>query len=399
MAKITRSDLYAAVWAEPMSRLARKYAISDVALAKICRTHDVPCPPRGYWARKQFGQNPKQISLPNSKQDVVITIRDGQAHSVAPSTRASAVCLPSGVAAAELNIRVAETLRGCHELVSRANQELQAARTDSLGLIPKPEKPTLDVHVSKACLRRALLILDALLKSLESAGCEVGPGPNVLLFDATVRFEIAEELETIREQPTEHDLDGYYDFGHSRFASRRQPSGRLSLKLHDGRAYWAPSARHTWRDTDKHKLEDRLNKFVVGLVQLAHLTKDHDDEVRRRRLVEEDEAQRRKEAAQERAEKRKLIKAEQGRVNDLIRQARSWSQSERLRGYIEAVRQKHEATNGDIAQNSDVSNWLEWATQQADRLDPLRENPPSVLDEQLPAEEEVERQSWRPRWQ
>jgi hypothetical protein len=40
---------------------------------------------------------------------------------------------------------------------------------------------------------------------------------------------------------------------------------------------------------------------------------------------------------------------------------------------------------------------MTWATQQADRLDPLRESPPSILDEHVPDEKEFERgfgRSW-----
>lgn len=46
-----RSELYAKVWATPMSRLAIELGISDVGLAKACRRHAIPAPPRGYWAK------------------------------------------------------------------------------------------------------------------------------------------------------------------------------------------------------------------------------------------------------------------------------------------------------------------------------------------------------------
>ena len=77
----------------------------------------------------------------------------------------------------ERRIAVAESLRGAHELVSRANQELQEARADSRGILPSTEKSTLELRVSKGTLRRALLITDALLKALENRGYVVKPGP------------------------------------------------------------------------------------------------------------------------------------------------------------------------------------------------------------------------------
>jgi hypothetical protein len=51
---IKRSELYRLVWQEPMIQLAKSFAISDVGLAKICRKHDIPRPPRGYWAKCQW---------------------------------------------------------------------------------------------------------------------------------------------------------------------------------------------------------------------------------------------------------------------------------------------------------------------------------------------------------
>ena len=45
--QISRRDLYNRVWSTPMSKLARELDISDVGLAKACRRHNIPRPPRG----------------------------------------------------------------------------------------------------------------------------------------------------------------------------------------------------------------------------------------------------------------------------------------------------------------------------------------------------------------
>jgi hypothetical protein len=63
-----RSDLYTEVWQEPVRSIAKKYGISDVALAKICRKLDVPLPGRGYWARKAAGQEVPKTPLPPLKR-------------------------------------------------------------------------------------------------------------------------------------------------------------------------------------------------------------------------------------------------------------------------------------------------------------------------------------------
>ena len=61
---LTRQQLYDLAWAEPMKTVAPRFGISDVALAKTCRNHSIPIPPRGYWAKLQAGQRVAKPSLP-----------------------------------------------------------------------------------------------------------------------------------------------------------------------------------------------------------------------------------------------------------------------------------------------------------------------------------------------
>jgi len=46
-----REMLYQEVWTEPMFQLAKKYGLSDVGLAKICRKLKIPRADRGYWGQ------------------------------------------------------------------------------------------------------------------------------------------------------------------------------------------------------------------------------------------------------------------------------------------------------------------------------------------------------------
>ncbi len=43
--------LYEEVWAKPVVDVAVQYGVSDVAIHKICKSLNVPVPPRGYWAK------------------------------------------------------------------------------------------------------------------------------------------------------------------------------------------------------------------------------------------------------------------------------------------------------------------------------------------------------------
>jgi hypothetical protein len=246
--------------------------------------------------------------------------------------------------------------------------------------------------------------MDALLKALEQRGYDVASGPTVQILDVRVRFNISEALDTQQEQPKDRDLDGYYEFGHSRFNTKRVPSGRLTLHITDADAYWANGCRKSWRDSEKQRIEDRLNKFVAGLVSFAARKKEHDAEEQRRAEQERQEQLRREEEAQRRTEKRKLIQAEQKRVDLLMQQANCWNASHNLRRYIETRKQMYLANHGAIEPESDLGRWLAWATQQADRLNPLMESPPSILDERSCVTSAARKRSkscvafWRKAW-
>lgn len=57
---LTRRELYDLVWSMPMTKLAAEFGISDVGLKKVCDRHRIPTPTRGYWAKLEAGQKPKQ---------------------------------------------------------------------------------------------------------------------------------------------------------------------------------------------------------------------------------------------------------------------------------------------------------------------------------------------------
>lgn len=56
-----REVLYQEIWNFPVTEVAKKYAVSDVTIHKVCREMEIPTPPVGYWAKKQSG---KEVSIP-----------------------------------------------------------------------------------------------------------------------------------------------------------------------------------------------------------------------------------------------------------------------------------------------------------------------------------------------
>jgi hypothetical protein len=61
-----REALYELVWTAPVSEVAERLGVSDVALAKLCRGAGIPIPYRGYWAKRNAGYLLSRTPLPSS---------------------------------------------------------------------------------------------------------------------------------------------------------------------------------------------------------------------------------------------------------------------------------------------------------------------------------------------
>jgi hypothetical protein len=88
-----RNTLFQEVWAEPMLTVSKRYGISDVGLAKICRKLDIPVPPRGYWARIAHGQKITKPGLPVLKAGIPQSVE------ISPSSRRERSSRPSRASA------------------------------------------------------------------------------------------------------------------------------------------------------------------------------------------------------------------------------------------------------------------------------------------------------------
>lgn len=66
---VDRETLYNEVWTDPVTVVAPRYGLSDVGLAKICRTLAIPLPSRGYWAKVKAGKIMNRVPLPELKQN------------------------------------------------------------------------------------------------------------------------------------------------------------------------------------------------------------------------------------------------------------------------------------------------------------------------------------------
>jgi hypothetical protein len=377
---LTREELYGLVWSEPMQRLAKRFNISDVGLAKICKKMNIPRPERGYWQRKERGYAVKQIPLPSLKdpykQEIRLvrpksTLREGCGEIEPEHENIIFEKL------AENRISVHTALRNPHPYVGKTMLAFKGKKPDEKGIIKIFMEEHLDVQVSPKNIHRALCIMDALLKAFEKRGYSVNLKrhdrtwvTSVTVLGENMEFGLIEHYKQTKrqEEPNRKKKDAYLSYSYDRYDYH--PSDRLELMIKS----YVYGSRKSWSDGVKHCLENLLNSFMIGLVEGAL-------KIEEMRITREREEQKRQEIIRVRQEKARLIEEEKSRIRTLEMEAANWLKSQQIRSYVEAVRTLVIQTEGQIAQGSEAEKWLTWASQQADRFDPLAKSSPSILDE------------------
>ena len=393
--ELTRKQLYDRVWKTPMRTLAKEFGLSDVGLAKICRKYDIPRPPVGYWAKLANGKPVTKPSLPSPDDQETIRISPsglGQ-NSISMNSPDAAECV-SVQPAIETQITVAKTLRGAHPWVSQANEDLAIQEPQATGLISSSNNSPIHLEVSRDSANRALRIMDALIKTWEHLEYPIQPGLVVQIQDVDIGVSISEKLDSFQKTIDEEDLSGRYKFRYLQQARIRKPSGKLEIRLDHPIAHGL-GLRRAWGDTSTKDLEEMLNRVINGMVTFAMQIKNKEKENRKHREEEHRKQMIRQEKLRLLQEKKKQQQVESERVNDLMKFSRNWNESQQLRSFIEARKQSYLRNHDEIEAGSDMEQWLQWAIDQADRLDPLCNSPFSILDEELSS---LEEKHWSSRW-
>ncbi|HEX8481138.1 MAG TPA: hypothetical protein VF650_04470 [Allosphingosinicella sp.] len=370
---LTREELHELVWSEPMRKLAQRFQISDVGLKKVCTRHRIPVPARGHWQRVQAGKASPQIPLPVLKDAQPIRFALN-----APAPETSADLGPDPALEAEqafAPVVVSEALERPHPIARRMRQELKGRKPDDYGAIRCSGPDVLSVRIHPATTDRVLRIADALLRAFEVRRFELRPGKRgarfggslqVVVDDETFTVSIEERMRRETHKPTEEELSrrrrGLYVYSRSYdYVS----TDELTLKIEPSHGTGLQSS---WRDTRYSAVERRLGEVMVSLRQHAAWRKAERDKAKLREERLQLELQRR-------AELRTRVEAERRAIERLEEQAANWRRAEQIRAYAAAAERCAGASS-----TREQAEWAEWARAYADRLDPLRPSPHSVLD-------------------
>jgi hypothetical protein len=344
----TREQLYELVWQHPLLQLAQRYAMSDVGLSKLCARHDIPTPPRGYWAKIQAGTKPSRTRLPASADTSLIQLSvltpDDDAER-AQQERAAAV---ADEKKAENRIAVSDRLASPCALVQGARTALDNGKPTEYGILTAPDK-CLQISASRGQLARALRIADALIKACEARGWETSIKNGKTLVqvdDVPVGLSIEELLETV-ELPVKASVETSYAFNYKRKPeTTRKPSGRLLISLQEQQYLWRQSLRRNWRDSDRAPLEEQLNDVIIGMLKMASAVAADNARKEREAKAEEERKLKAQAVADEQRRLRAELANERARVEKLREQAKRWRESQNLRRFVAEVQQRGAVPEG-----------------------------------------------------
>lgn len=364
---VTRQELYGKVWEKPLVEVAPQYGLSDVGLAKVCHALDIPTPPRGYWAKLQYGQEVHRVPLPPStsghEQTYVINERNVTKRERVPDDLRDTLIKDLRLGQP---IRVPERMRNPHPLVQATSMALEHAEPTETGVLCIHPEKGIDIRVSPAQMRRALRVLDTIVKAMEERGFGIGirskwaQQPYFLVYGEEVEFRFEESLRRIEHVLTKYELQQKQRYGAVHTHKWDYvPTGLLALGI-EGAA--AEGYQKVWGDTQKKKIENRINEAVLGIVAVAGKAREY-------RLAREEEARRRHEEQIRIEEEQRRLRLEQERFAQLEKEAELWGRSRQLKEYIAEVRQGAAGVDADRLQV--LLEWVDWATAYADQLDPV----------------------------
>ena len=327
-----------------MLTVAARYGVSSVALAKTCRKLAVPTPPRGYWALKAAGRTAVKPRLPAPKagQQTVIERERSQDPNAVWRRREPPRLENDG----QPRIVVPPVLEGPHKLVSTSLPKIRRASASQRWGDP-PNEPRLDIRVTPGNVERAVLLMDTLIKALETRGYII----DVTAPESSPGADQSGRHQAGRPSMTRVNVDGEHVTLHLlEMVDDGQPSGQLCISISPIPAGW--NVRTTWRD-GKRRLERCLGDVVRGIVTLARaLLQDRTEQESRRREAEEKERNRKAEWDRHYLQRQKLDDL-QSRVLDHV-------QAEEIRGFLRAV-EAYIAVNGPVGPEAEIAAWMDWA--------------------------------------
>lgn len=357
---LTRQELYDLVWENPLSKLAKKYNLSDNGLRKVCKKLDIPLPKNGYWQKIQYNKKVSKEKLPvNNSVETSITLK----------FRDNSETIINGIEN-ELNqltkeiknelketIIFPEKLTRPLQLIIDAKDDLktkQPAYYHNIKGLLNTSPGVLNITVAPQNVKRALLFMDIFIKAIKKRGYNliIKEGTKVVIDNVLLDIGLRERLKRTVVKGTHWDT------------TELNPSNILSLRLD---AYPAVE----WSDTNTTKLEDKIPNIIAKLELQA--VKEKKEAIEREiRHIEYERQRKIEEDFKARKEQEKI------KTKKLFSDAEKFDKATIYRNYIAATEQKAIRENN---LTEELKDWIKWANQKVDWFDPFTNKEDELLND------------------
>lgn len=367
-----REKLYEEVWSKPVVQVAVQYGVSDVAIHKVCKSLNVPVPPRGYWARIRSGEKIKRTPLPATKGITEITgskTFEGVKEPIAPQRalaflsedeRRKVLLAAENIRLPDENARLHSKIRAYHSKVKEWNKNDMRPEGSQKGFRNYSTRPPfLAGVISNETLPRVYRILDALYRQVEILGGSVNDDLSLTIRNEYVSLEIFEAQDEVKHEITRQEAQAlivYEDAKrHNKWAS--QPNIRKFDYVFNEMLRICIRQSRYFRDSDKEKVESRLGDMLIELFEESEV-------VRKNREAYESEKRREEEEKKRREERKIRYNEEVDKTTALTNMAQDYDLACKIRAYINALEPKVDMND------EKTSEFIDWAKKKADWFDP-----------------------------
>jgi hypothetical protein len=266
--KITRQELYDAVWKTPLTKLATEWNTTSAELVKRCDELNVPRPDPGHWQRIKHGWDMMPTYLPPADASTSNDIVLGRRSPRLPKSQEDPA-IPETLTPSAPTITVPEDLRSAHPLVRRQRQAMDKASLDKGAVCMGYREAIFNMSVSRTQQPRALRILDALVKALEQRGCsfkkaDESENQTLVVGEDNVAFRLAEEIRKEKDEAASERSKARGDYFWEKWNYVQTGKLRFSILEH-----WPVGGRRNWGDCDRYQLEEKLGEIIEWIFKSA----------------------------------------------------------------------------------------------------------------------------------
>ncbi len=348
---MNRIELYNLVWSKPLTTIEQELNVKIQDIKNACIKYQIPLPENGHWSKLKHNKHqptPKLTPLEDKALSDSENVFELQNKDISPLKR--------------INLKKAEIENDKRlNLVVKQNQksfdsDVQLLINDFKNRDNRWHRDEgtiyssshlFPISVAESSLKRTFSILDTLFKALKIRGhkIEINNSHTLIISGEPIHLRLREKrLRYVKEHLSYGDYHGL------------KPTGTLYFIV--GGTYGDVFLS----DSENVKIESKISHLIAQLEILA--------EKKAVERIKRDERHRIYELQKEEEDRQKKLYAlEKKKVEELFINSENWLKSTNLRNYIHALEQNAIQSN---SLTEEVQDYIQWATLQADNLDPLK---------------------------